>query len=460
MGHVDLAPSEVDLAHLKMGPTLVAYSLMNSELQYQSGFGHEFASEALEGALPKTQIQPQRAPFGLYVEELNGTAFTAPRGVSRSTWSYRIRPSTMHKPFAQIGTKLLRSGPFNEVPPTPNQLRWRPMPIPTAPTDFIDGIVTLGGNGEPSLQTGAAIHVFAANAPMTDRYFYNADGEMVVVLQQGRLRVHTELGVLDVVPGELLVLPRGVKFRVDLPDGPVRGYICENYGPQLRLPELGPIGTFGLANARDFLAPVAAYEDVEGDFRLVNKYGGLLWEAEIDHSPLDVVAWRGNYVPYKYDLNKFQCINTVTFDHPDPSIYCVLAAPTGIPGTSGIEIGCIPPRWSVAEHTFRPPPFHRNVASEFVGLIKGQYIGKAQGFDPGSASLHNCMSGHGPDAGAYERGREMELKPVFLEDTLTFIFETQLPIRPTKYALETETLERDYYTHWLELKKNFDPASR
>jgi len=431
---------------------------MPADLQYQSGFGNEFASEALAGALPKTQIAPQKAPFGLYVEELNGTAFTAPRGVSRSTWSYRIRPSTMHKPFRQIDSRLIRSGPFNEVPPTPNQLRWRPLPLPAVPTDFVDGIVTLGGNGDPALQTGAGIHVFAANAPMRDRFFYNADGEMLVVLQQGRLEVHTELGVIEAAPGEVLLLPRGVKFRVELPDGTARGYICENYGQQFRLPELGPIGTFGLANARDFLAPEAAYEDREGDFRVVAKYGGLLWEAEIDHSPLDIVAWRGNYVPYKYDLHKFQCINTVTFDHPDPSIYCVLASPTGVPGTANIEIGCIPPRWSVAEHTFRPPPFHRNVASEFVGLIHGQYIGKAEGFDPGSASLHNCMSGHGPDAGAYERGRSMELKPVYLEDTLTFIFETQLPIRPTRFALESDTLERDYYTHWLGLKKHFDPA--
>src|SRR5687768_15039179 len=431
---------------------------MSGELQYQSGFGNEFASEALDGALPRTQIAPQKAPFGLYVEELNGTAFTAPRGVSRSTWSYRIRPSTMHKPFKQIDSKLLRGGPFNEVPPTPNQLRWRPLPIPSQPTDFIDGMVTLGGNGDPSMQTGAAIHVYAANAPMKDRFFYNADGELLITLQLGALRVHTELGILEARPGEMLVIPRGIKFRVELPDGEARGYICENYGQQFRLPELGPIGTFGLANARDFEVPVAAYEDREGDFRLVAKYGGLLWEAEIDHSPLDVVAWRGNYVPYRYDLNKFQCINTVTFDHPDPSIYCVLASPTGVPGTANIEIGCIPPRWSVAEHTFRPPPFHRNVASEFVGLIRGQYIGKAEGFDPGSASLHNCMSGHGPDAGAFERGRNMELKPTYLEDTLTFIFETQLPIRPTKFALETDSLERDYYTHWLGLKKHFDPA--
>ena len=431
---------------------------MATALSYQSGFGNEFASEAIAGALPRTQVAPQRAPLGLYVEELNGTAFTAPRGVSRSTWSYRIRPSTMHKPFRQIDSGLMRSGPFNEVPPTPNQLRWRPLPVPTVPTDFIQGIVTLGGNGDPALQNGAAIHVYAANAPMTDRYFYNADGEMLVVLQEGRLRVHTEMGILEASPCEVLLLPRGIKFRVELPDGSARGYICENYGQQFRLPELGPIGTFGLANARDFEVPQAAYEDREGDFRLLAKYGGLLWEAEVGHSPLDVVAWRGNYVPYKYDLNKFQCINTVTFDHPDPSIYCVLASPTASPGIANIEIGCIPPRWSVAEHTFRPPPYHRNIASEFVGLIRGQYIGKAQGFDPGSASLHNCMSGHGPDAGAFEKGREMDLKPVFLGDTMTFIFETMLPIRPTRFALETETLEKDYYTHWLGLKKHFDPA--
>jgi len=292
---------------------------MAADLTYQSGFGNEFASEALPGALPRTQIAPQKAPLGLYVEELNGTAFTAPRGVSRSTWNYRIRPSTMHKPFKQIDSRLIRGGPFNEVPPTPNQLRWRPLPVPAAATDFIDGLVTLGGNGDPALQTGAAIHVFAANAPMRDRFFYNADGEMLVVLQMGRMRVHTELGILEAEPGEILVLPRGIKFRVELPDGSARGYICENYGQQFRLPELGPIGTFGLANARDFMAPNAAFEDREGDFRVVAKYGGLMWEAEIGHSPLDVVAWRGNYVPYKYDLHKFQCINTVTFDHPDPS---------------------------------------------------------------------------------------------------------------------------------------------
>ncbi len=428
---------------------------MPPTISYQNGFGNEFASEALAGALPRSQNAPQQAPLGLYVEEVNGTSMTAPRGVSRSTWTYRIRPSTMHKPFRAIGSGLLRSGPFTEVPPTPNQLRWGPLPIPEEPTDFVSGLITLGGNGDPGWQSGTAIHVYVANQSMRDRFFYNADGELLIVPQLGALKIHTELGVLEVAPGETCLIPRGIKFRVELVEATARGYICENYGQHFRLPDLGPIGTFGLANARDFEAPVAAYDDREGDFRVIAKYGGGLWEAEIDHSPLDVVAWRGNYVPFKYDLHRFQCINTVTFDHPDPSIYCVLAAPSAVPGSSNVEFGCIPPRWSVAEHTFRPPPFHRNVCSEFVGLIQGQYIGKAQGFEPGSASMHNCMSGHGPDAQAYERGRNAELKPVFLEDTMTFIFETQLPIRPTRFAVETDALERDYYTHWLELKKHF-----
>jgi homogentisate 1,2-dioxygenase len=432
--------------------------MASSERRYQSGFGNEFSSEALAGALPRDQNTPQVPPLGLYIEELNGTAFTAPRGVSRSTWTYRIRPSAVHRPFRPIDAGLVRSGPFNEVPPTPNQLRWRPMPIPSSPTDFVAGIVTLGGNGDPAAQTGAAIHVYAANQSMRDRFFYDADGELLIVPQMGTLAMHTEMGVLDVPPGHICVMPRGVKFRVEVPEGGARGYICENYGQHLRLPELGPIGTFGLANGRDFLAPVAAFEDREGDFRVVAKYGGGLWEAEIDHSPLDVVAWRGNYVPFVYDLYRFQCINTVTFDHPDPSIYCVLASPTAVPGTSNLELGCFPPRWSVAEHTFRPPPFHRNVASEFLGLISGKYIGKGEGFAPGSASMHNCMSGHGPDAEAYERGRSMDLKPQFLDDTMVFLFETQLPIRPTRFALETELLERDYYTHWLGLKRNFSAA--
>ena len=423
-------------------------------LRYQSGFGNDFSSEALPGALPIGQSSPQRPAYGLYTEEINGTPFTVPRAANRRCWTYRIRPSALHEPFREIDPGLIRSGPFDEVPASPNQLRWQPLPIPTAPTDFVAGLVTIGGNGDPAEQTGAAVHLYAANASMLDSFFYDADGELLIVPQQGALTVRTELGILHVTPGEICVVPRGVKFRVEV-DGPVRGYVCENYGAPLRLPELGPIGTIGLANSRDFLAPTAAFEERDGDFRVVAKFLGKLWEAKIDHSPLDIVAWHGTYVPYKYDLRLFNTINTVTHDHPDPSIFTVLTAPTAVPGTANVDFCVIGDRWSVARHTFRPPPFHRNVCSEFVGLVQGRYIGKAHGFTPGCASLHNCMSGHGPDNDAFAAGTNAADSPEYIADTLTIIFETQLVIKPTRFALESELLERDYYRGWQGLKKNF-----
>jgi len=426
-------------------------------LRYQTGFGNDLATEALAGALPIGQSNPQKTPFGLYTEEINGTPFTAPRAQSRRTWTYRIRPSAVHKPFRPIDSGLLRSAPFNEAPPTPNQMRWRPLPIPKARTDFLQGLVTFGGNGDPALQLGAAMHMYAANASMTDRFFYDADGELLIAPQLGALLVRTELGILRVAPGEICVVPRGVKFRVELEDGEARGYVCENYGPHFRLPELGPIGTNGLANSRDFLSPVAAYEDRDGDFRVLAKFQGGLWEAEIDHSPLDIVAWHGTYAPYKYDLARFNAMNTVSYDHPDPSIYCVLAAPSAIPGTANIEFALIGDRWTVARNTFRPPPFHRNVASEFVGLVKGRYIGKGDAFAPGCASLHNCMAGHGPDFESFERGSAAAEEPQYLENTMTIVLETQLVIRPTAFAMETDLRERDYYLHWQGLGKRFHP---
>lgn len=437
-----------------MHKAFMASPVTSTQLNYQAGFGNEFATEALAGALPERQNSPQQHPLGLYNEQLTGTAFTAPRGANRWVWLYRMRPSAMHKPFREIDAKLLRSGPFDEQPPTPNQLRWRPLPVPAKAVDFIDGIVTMGGNGSPESQAGVGIHFYAASASMRDRFFMNSDGEMLIVPQLGGLRFHTEMGILEVAPGEICVIPRGVKFRVELNEAS-RGYICENYGAFFRLPELGPLGSFGLAYPRDFLAPAAAYEERDGDFRLINKFCGHLFEAEIDHSPLDVVAWRGNLTPYKYDLYRYNCYNTVSFDHPDPSIYAVLNSPGAAPGTSNVEFAIFPPRWTVANHTFRPPPFHRNIASEFMGLVRGEYVGKAEGFVPGSASLHNSMIGHGPDAEAFERGRVAELKPEYIDHTMAFMFETQMVIRPTKFAMETDLLEADYYTHWQKLKKNF-----
>jgi homogentisate 1,2-dioxygenase len=427
------------------------------ELRYQSGFANEFATEAVAGALPHGQNSPQKASLGLYTEQFSGTPFTTPRAANRRTWTYRIRPSVTHKPYepSEDTGKLIRSGPFTEVPTPPNQFRWNPVPIPEEQTDFIDGIVTMGGNGDPAFQTGFGIHLYVANASMEDHFFYNADGEMLIVPQDGPLRFHTELGIVAVAPGEICVIPRGVKFRVVLEGPSARGYICENYGLTFRLPDLGPIGANGLANSRDFLTPVAAYEDREGSFRIISKFLGRMWVAEIDHSPLDVVAWHGNYAPYKYDLKNFNCINTVSFDHPDPSIYTVLTAPTVSPGTANVDFVIFPPRWMVAEHTFRPPWFHRNMMNEFMGLIFGQYDAKAEGFVPGGASLHNCMSGHGPDAETWERASAAELKPQYLANTLAFMFETQLVVRPTKFALESKILQDEYYECWQGLKKHF-----
>jgi homogentisate 1,2-dioxygenase len=424
-------------------------------LRYQSGFGNDFATEAIAGALPVGQNSPQKAPFGLYAEQFSGSPFSAPRAMNRRTWLYRIRPSVLHKPFRQISNNLIRSAPFNETPSTPNQLRWDPLPLPKRPTDFIDGLTTMGGNGDVGASAGAGIHIYATNSPMRDRFFYNADGEMLIVPERGRLLIHTELGRLEVAPGEICVLPRGLKFQIDLPDGEARGYVCENYGAHFKLPDLGIIGANGLANSRHFLTPVASYEDREGDLRIIAKFQGNLWEAIIDHSPLDVVAWHGNYTPYKYDLANFNAINTVSFDHPDPSIFTVLTSASETPGTANVDFVIFPPRWMVAEHTFRPPYFHRNVMSEFMGLIFGQYDAKAEGFVPGGASLHNCMSAHGPDAEAFEKASNADLKPERYEKTLAFMFETRFVIRPTKFAMETASLQKDYFECWQGLKKHF-----
>jgi homogentisate 1,2-dioxygenase len=441
-----------------MPPLYARSAAFVSDLKYQSGFGNEFATEAHAGALPVGQNAPQHAPLGLYTEQLSGSPFTAPRHLNRRTWTYRIRPSVMHPPYRRADNGMLRGAPFLEVETTPSQLRWDPIPMPTKPTDFLDGLTTLAGNGDASMHNGVGIHLYAANKSMTDRFFYTADGEILFVPQTGALRLHTELGILYIDTGEIAVIPRGIKFRVELGDKEARGYVLENFGATLRLPDLGPIGANGLANTRDFLTPVAAYDDRDGaKFEVVAKFLGNLWTTEFDHSPLDVVAWHGNYAPYKYDLRRFNCINTVSFDHPDPSIYTVLTSPSELPGTANVDFAIFPPRWMVAEHTFRPPWFHRNFMNEFMGLVMGEYDAKAEGFVPGGASLHNCMSGHGPDADTFERASKAELQPVKLDGTLAFMFETRFACRPTKFAMDTAMLQHEYYECWQGLKKNFKP---
>lgn len=428
---------------------------VNPSPRYLSGFGSELSTEALPGALPDGRNSPQRPPYGLYAEQLSGSAFTAPRHSNLRSWLYRIRPAAVGGTFAPLSHLALRTAPFDGPGAAPTQCRWNPPAMPTVATDFIDGLQTLAGNGNAALLTGIAIHLYCANRSMAGRYFYNADGELLIVPQSGQLRLHTELGLLELAPGELAVVPRGVRFRVDLAGDEARGYVCENYGAPLRLPELGPIGANGLANARDFQYPVAAFEDLDVPCQLVAKFGGQLWSSQLDASPLDVVAWHGNYAPYKYDMARFNSINTVSFDHPDPSIFTVLTSPSDTPGTANLDFVIFPPRWMVAEDTFRPPWYHRNVMSEFMGLIHGTYDAKADGFLPGGASLHNCMTGHGPDAETDARAGAAALAPHRMEQTLAFMFESRYVIQPTASALASDALQPDYVDCWRTLPKRF-----
>jgi homogentisate 1,2-dioxygenase len=415
-------------------------------LKYLSGFGNEHATEAVAGALPQGQNSPQKVAFGLYAEQVSGSAFTAPRDHNLRSWQYRLRPSAEHSAYRPLDAGKLRTAPNREVPTPPDRLRWDPLLIPKSPTDFVDGLTTIATNGDAGIQRGVGVHLYVANQSMK-RCFYNADGDFLIVPQEGHLLLKTEFGILDIQPGEIAVIPRGIKFRVDV-DGPVRGYICENHGLPFRLPDLGPIGANGLANPRDFLAPVAWYEDVSGTSEVVAKFGGRLWTMTVPSSPLNVVAWHGNYYPYKYNLTLFNAVNSVSFDHCDPSIFTVLTSPSDVPGTANVDFVIFPPRWMVAEHTFRPPWFHRNLMSEYMGLIHGVYDAKADGFLPGGGSLHNCYSAHGPDQATFNKASNEELLPFYQGRTLAFMFESRYVFEPTAFAMSTPALQKNYDAAW------------
>ena len=431
--------------------------MADDEFRYSSGFGNEFATEAVEGSLPAGRNSPQQAPLGLYAEQLSGTAFTQPRSVNRRSWAYRILPSAKHPPFRRIDNRSLRGTPFDELEPDPNRLRWDPLPLPmeSAPRDFIDGLFTVAGNGDIKTRAGIAVHLYAANRSMRDRYFVDSDGELLLVPEFGAVIVHTELGPLRVSPGEIAVVPRGIRFRVELTDAFARGYVCENFGANFTLPERGPIGANGLANERDFRTPHAAFEERNHTVQVVNKFGGNLWAADYDHSPLDVVAWHGNYAPYKYDTANFMVIGTISYDHPDPSIFTVLTSPTDTPGLANCDFVIFAPRWLVGENTFRPPWFHRNIMSEYMGLVSGEYDAKAEGFIPGGGSLHNTYASHGPDADTYAKASTADLKPQKLDGTLAFMFESRWTILPTRQAMEATFRQRDYDAVWSGLTRNF-----
>ena len=425
------------------------------ENNYFSGLGNHFSSESRPGTLPADQNSPQKVGSGLYAEQLSGSAFTSPRTLNLSSWLYRIRPSVMHKPYV-LQKELSEQTLFQPKHRNPNQMRWNPMPIPTLGQDFAESLRTVCGSGSAADQRGLHIHLFAFNNAMNQRYLMNADGEYLFVPDLGSVQIKTEFGIIDAGPGEIVVIPRGIKFQVNPLSTVCRGYLGENFGAPFRLPELGPIGSSGLAHRRHFLTPHAAFEDKDGKFELLGKFSDQWWSAEMNHSPLDVVAWHGNYVPYKYDLGKFNTINTVSFDHPDPSIFTVLTSASETPGTANIDFAIFPPRWMVAENTFRPPYFHRNCMSEYMGLIRGVYDAKTGGgFEPGGGSLHNYFSAHGPDVATFEKASGDELRPQKVENTLAFMFESRTPYMVTDFALQKGFLQEDYQDCWQGFKKYF-----
>ncbi len=411
-----------------------------------SGFSSHFESEAIASALPTGRNSPQRPAFGLYTEQVSGTAFTAPRHDNRRSWLYRMRPTADHRPFERYSGARLFAAPADERPLAPDRLRWDPPGDLPADTDFVDGLVIMLHARVPEELEGCAVHLYRASRSMERRVFVDADGELLIIPQQGALTIRTELGVIEVAPGSVALVPRGIKFRVELQGGDARGYVAENYGLPFRLPDLGPIGANGLANARDFETPVAAFEDADEPTEVVQKYLGHLWVTTLDHSPLDVVAWHGNYAPWRYDLARFNTIGSISFDHPDPSIFTVLTSPSNVAGRANVDFVVFPPRWMVAEDTFRPPWFHRNVMSEAMGLIYGEYDAKAEGFAPGGLSLHNLMSGHGPDLDSWRKASEAQLKPARIDGTMAFMVETCWPYRPTHFALERA--QPDYDEAW------------
>lgn len=425
---------------------------------YMSGFGNGFETEALPGALPIGRNSPQRCPYGLYAEQLSGSPFTAPRSRNERSWLYRIRPTVAHfGDFHKADIGLWRSAPCQEIDVPIAPMRWGPVAIPDEPLSFVEGVRTITTAGDANTQTGMSAHVYLVTRSMRDEYFYNADGELLLVPQLGELRVWTEFGIIDIAPGDIAVIPRGVKIRVELRAGPARGYLCENYGGAFTLPDRGPIGANCLANPRDFLTPVAAYEDVDVPSQLFVKFGGALWASSIDHSPLDVVAWHGNFAPYKYDLRRYSPVGPVLYDHADPSIFTVLTSPSDTPGTANVDFVIFPDRWLVAEQTFRPPWYHMNVMSEFMGLVYGQYEAKPQGFVPGGFSLHNSMLPHGPDEEAFEVASQGALTPRKLEGTMAFMFETRFRQHVTAYAAQADGRQLAYGAYGRQLHKHFDP---
>ncbi|EER04290.1 Homogentisate 1,2-dioxygenase, putative [Perkinsus marinus ATCC 50983] len=307
--------------------------------------------------------------------------------------------------------------------------------------DWVDSLFTIAYHKGAS----CGVYDFGKDMSESSRVFIHHDADVMFLPRENVLKIRTELGVLRGGPREMILIPKGIKFTVDKANsGRAKGYFLENYGAPFKIPDLGPIGiTSGLAHPRHFRAPTASTVENRGASELISKFSGRMYLSKLNKTPYDVVGWYGNYYPTVYDLGLFMAINTVTYDHPDPSIGVVLQSPSlsYAPGTANIDFVIFPPRWLTAENTFRPPWFHRNVMSEFMGLLYGGYDAK-QGFKPGCSSIHNQLSPHGPDL-ATTTSSSNDGKPERYHGTLAFMWESDRIWIPTKQALEV--LKDDTY---------------
>lgn len=424
-------------------------------LQYLRGLGNELESEALPHALPIGQNSPQKCPYGLVSELVSGTTFTAPRAQNLRSYVFRIRPPVFDGRYERIDNGLFLTPPF-DMPADPNYYIWGPLAEPTRQQDILESMATIAAGGSPLSQTGMAMHAYAANSSMTDRVFANGDGEMLFVLRLGRLRFVTEFGVIEAAPRELVVIPKGIKFRVEILDAFASGFVCENYGAPFRLPELGLLGGHGLANVVDFQVPVASYVDSDGPIEVVTKYGGNLWSMQ-QHQPMDVVAWRGTLYPYKYNVDRFVHVGSLTVDHTDPSIYTVLTSPSdNVQGPNADFMIVRSPKWEVQQHTFRPPGFHRNTVGEFVLLIEGMF----NNIPAGSFVANNSWAPHGPDIDEMVLGRTAPEDPFRLENFYIAIVESRFPMMISPFARSAKEMISDYTKNWAGYEKTFTPTQR
>jgi len=451
-----------------MATQTTGYAVQNEDPKkdpylYQVGFGNQFSSEAIPGTLPIGQNNPQKCKYGLYAEQFTGTAFVAPRAQNMRTWAYRIRPAVAHAGFTRLpdnpDLEHFWSAANKGVHVSPTQIAWTPFPMPadSDEVDFIDGMKSIAGSGDPTEKAGIAIHMAMFNKGMPRRAYCNNDGDMLIVAEKGRLDIQTEFGKLMVRPGEICVIPRGIRFKVDIPDGPSRCYIQEVYGAHYELPELGPLGANGMANARDFQYPVASFEIDMGGWESVYKILGTLHSCKQEHSPFDVVAYHGNYLPYKYNLERFVNVGSISVDHCDPSIFCVLTVRSNEPGTPLADFLIFSPRWDVASHTYRPPYFHRNAASEFMGLIYGKYGGRSDEFQCGGASYECGWVPHGVAYEEFTEASEMELKPMYIsEGSIAIMFESSRPFTLSEYAWNKCGVKHEHNPDmWIPLRGGF-----